>query len=194
MLDAPARCARRYAASTPARARARGRPRGLATLCRCSDAYPERLRELADPPAVLHVLGDPARARRRARRSAVVGARRGTAYGLEVARALGPRARGRRGDGGLRARARASTRRRTRARSRPPGRRSAVLAGGADVPYPARARRLHARGRGARLRRLGAAAGLRARCAGASSPATGSSPALAARRRSSSRPPSARAR
>ena len=29
----------------------------MSLICRCDDAYPKRLRELADPPAVLHVAG-----------------------------------------------------------------------------------------------------------------------------------------
>ena len=55
---------------------------------RCAAAYPPRLRALPDPPAVLHVVGDPA-ALTVTDGVAVVGARRATGYGLEVARALG---------------------------------------------------------------------------------------------------------
>jgi DNA processing protein len=60
----------------------------LTAVCRCAPAYPARLRELADPPAVLHVAGDP-RALEPDESVAIVGARRGTDYGLEVARSLG---------------------------------------------------------------------------------------------------------
>lgn len=71
---------------------------GLELICRCDPRYPARLLDLAAPPAVLHVAGglerflelvagDPV---------AVVGARRASEYGLEVARALG-RALGRAG-------------------------------------------------------------------------------------------------
>ena len=60
----------------------------VALVCRCAAAYPPRLRALPDPPAVLHVLGDPA-ALTVPDGVAIVGARRATGYGLEVARALG---------------------------------------------------------------------------------------------------------
>ena len=112
-------------------------------MCRCDAGYPEGLRELADPPAVLHVAGrqaalaaDPG--------VAIVGARRGTPYGIEVARSLG---RGLHAAGvpvvsglalgvdsaaHLGALAAGGT-------ARP----VAVLAGGADVPYPASRRRLY---------------------------------------------------
>lgn len=69
----------------------RARAAGLALLCRCDSRYPERLAELANAPAVLHVAGeldqlvelvasDPV---------AIVGARRCSPYGREVAGALG---------------------------------------------------------------------------------------------------------
>src|SRR5204863_275279 len=52
--------------------------------------YPARLLEAADAPAVLHVAGDAdALPQGSAPAVAVVGARRATPYGLEVARALG---------------------------------------------------------------------------------------------------------
>jgi DNA processing protein len=69
-------------------ARARASAVGLKTVCRCRDTYPERLRDLADPPAVLHVLGDIG-AVHLADGVAVVGARRASGYGLEVAHGLG---------------------------------------------------------------------------------------------------------
>src|SRR4029079_6102908 len=46
---------RRYAAFDPAAARSRAAAAGLVTVCRCRADYPGRLRDLADPPAVLHV-------------------------------------------------------------------------------------------------------------------------------------------
>jgi DNA processing protein len=61
---------------------------GVRTVCRCRPAYPGRLRALTDPPAVLHVVGRP-EALEDAEAVAIVGARRATAYGLEVAGALG---------------------------------------------------------------------------------------------------------
>ncbi len=79
---------RAYARFDAPAARAAALAAGLATVCRCRDAYPERLRDLADPPAVLHVLGDP-RALEPHDRVAVVGARRASPYGLDVARTLG---------------------------------------------------------------------------------------------------------
>jgi DNA processing protein len=69
-------------------ARTRAAAVELKTVCRCRDEYPERLRDLADPPAVLHVLGDIG-AVGVADGVAVVGARRASGYGLEVAHALG---------------------------------------------------------------------------------------------------------
>ena len=63
----------------------RGGPgRGVPLLGRVSG----RAARAADPPAVLHVAGDPS-ALLGAGSVAVVGARRGTPYGLEVARSLG---------------------------------------------------------------------------------------------------------
>jgi DNA processing protein len=115
---------------------------GVALLCRCSAAYPARLRALPDPPAVLHVLGDPG-ALDIPDAVAIVGARRATPYGLDVSRALG-RGLSRAGvpvvsglalgidaaahDGALAG----------------PARPVAVLAASPDVPYPSRNRALHA--------------------------------------------------
>lgn len=71
--------------------RDRARATGLEMICRCDPGYPARLRELSSPPATLYVAGglerflglvgeDPV---------AIVGSRRPSAYGLEVARSLG---------------------------------------------------------------------------------------------------------
>jgi DNA processing protein len=64
---------------------------GIETLCRCQRRYPVRLRALASPPAVLHVAGGLGRFLGLADEDpvAIVGARRATQYGLEVARSLG---------------------------------------------------------------------------------------------------------
>jgi DNA processing protein len=116
--------------------------RGVRGVCRCDPRYPAALRDLPDPPAVLHFVGDPALLERPAR-VGVVGSRRCSTYGEEVARQLG------RGlaaadvvvvsgmalgvdsaahEGALEA-----------------GATIAVLATGADRPYPARKRLLHER-------------------------------------------------
>ena len=178
----------RRARGRAARARAAG-PDDRVPLPR---RLPERLRDLADPPAVLHVLGDLAalrqrgRDRRRRRAARVVVRARGRA---------GARARAVGGAGAGRLRARAGRRLRG-ARRRARGARAArspCSPRAPHVPYPARVRRLHAAVAGARRGDLGAAARARRRSAGASSRATGSSP-RSARRRSSSRPRSAPAR
>jgi DNA processing protein len=69
---------------------ARVRDAGLEAICRCDPGFPRRLSSLADPPAALYVgggldrclsllQGDPV---------AIVGARRASAYGVDVARSL----------------------------------------------------------------------------------------------------------
>jgi predicted Rossmann fold nucleotide-binding protein DprA/Smf involved in DNA uptake len=87
-LDASGVVARRYASFSADAARAAIAAARLTAICRCDPGYPERLRELADPPALLHLAGDPC-ALEPDEGVAIVGARRGTAYGLEVARSLG---------------------------------------------------------------------------------------------------------
>ena len=64
---------------------------GLHGVCRHEPEYPQRLLELVDPPALLHsTLAPEALAELCARpAAAVVGSRRASAYGLEVATALG---------------------------------------------------------------------------------------------------------
>lgn len=137
-----ARVRARYDRFDAGAARAAIRDAGLAAICRCDDAYPERLHDLADPPAVLHVAGDPACAGTPAS-VAIVGARRATPYGLTVARELG---RGLSAAGvavvsglalGVDAAAHAGALEGAAAAV-------AVLAGGADRPYPASKRTLYA--------------------------------------------------
>jgi DNA processing protein len=139
--DSP-RVRARYGAFEPGAARAAIRDAGLAAVCRCDDAYPGCLRDLADPPAVIHVAGDPGPLGRPSS-VAVVGARRATPYGLTVARELG---RGLSAAGvhvvsglalGVDAAAHAGA---LEGAAAP----VAVLAGGADRPYPASKRQLHA--------------------------------------------------
>src|SRR6187401_676879 len=79
---------RRYARFDATAARERAAAVKLTTVCRCREEYPERLRDLADPPAVLHVLGNP-EALDDQDGVAVVGARRASSYGLDVARGIG---------------------------------------------------------------------------------------------------------
>jgi DNA processing protein len=133
---------RRYAQFAAGQTRAVASAAGLMTVCRCREEYPERLRELADPPAVLHVLGDPA-ALRAEDGVAVVGARRASDYGLGVARALG---RGLSVAGvpvvsglalGIDSAAHAGA-------LAAPGLTIGVLAASAHIPYPATGARLHA--------------------------------------------------
>lgn len=65
---------------------------GVTAICRHADAYPPKLRELADPPAVLHVLGGVERLRatlgdhNRRPTVAIVGARQAPAEAREIAR------------------------------------------------------------------------------------------------------------
>ena len=142
-LDGSGRTARAHSAFSPRRARERISAARLTALCRCDDGYPQRLRELADPPAVLHVAGSLA-ALDGVESVAIVGARRGTAYGLEVSRSLG---RGLTAAGipvvsgmamGVDSAAHTGA---LEAQGAAP---VAVLAGGADIAYPASRRRLHA--------------------------------------------------
>lgn len=133
---------RRYEAFEPAVARRRIAAADLVAVCACSARYPARLGDLADPPAVLHVAGDPA-VLKHEDMVAIVGARRCSTYGLETARSLG---RGLSvagvtvGSGmalGIDSSAHVGA-----LEGLAPT--VAVLAGGADVPYPARKRQLHA--------------------------------------------------
>ena len=132
---------RRYVAFDGSAARQAIEAAGLDAACRCSERYPAALRDLPDPPAVLHVLG-------RLPDSegiAIVGARRATAYGLEVARSLG---RSLSASGvvvvsgmalGIDSAAHEG------ALEAPGGLTVAVMAGGADRCYPARKASLHRR-------------------------------------------------
>lgn len=63
---------------------------GLQVLCRCDHAYPGRLHALEAPPAVLYVAGGVNRllALCEAEPVAIVGARRASEYGTEIARSL----------------------------------------------------------------------------------------------------------
>lgn len=81
---------RELARFDPSAALAECRAAGLAALCRCEDRYPARLWDLEAPPAVLHIAGGLERMVDLVGEEpvAVVGARRASPYGLEVARSL----------------------------------------------------------------------------------------------------------
>lgn len=133
-------------------ARRRCEQRAVVPICRCDERYPAPLRDLGDAPAVLylHGAGDRWRDALSSERVAIVGARRGTPYGLEQARALG---RGLAAAGvvvvsgmalGIDAAAHAGA-------LEAGGVTVAVLACGPEQPYPASKRLLHAQ-----IARLGA--------------------------------------
>lgn len=130
----------------PAAALERSAAAGLEVVCRCDPGYPDRLRELAAPPAVLHVAGGLGRLAgcSRADPVAVVGARRASDYGAEVSRSLGHdlAAAGITTVSGM---ARGIDAAAHQGALDAAGPTIAVLPGSAQRPYPAGARRLHAR-------------------------------------------------
>jgi DNA processing protein len=145
-----AELARAVEACEPDDLRERCARAGLAVVCRHAPAYPQRLLDAADAPAVLHVAGDAAVLAGltgddvRVPAVAVVGARRATPHGLDVAAALG---RGLAAADvavvsgmalGIDSAAHAGA-------LQAGGPTIAVLAGGADVPYPASKRSLYRR-------------------------------------------------
>jgi len=75
----------------PDRLRVHSEQSGLEPVCRCDAAYPRRLLQLASAPRVLYVAGGVERLRELVAEDpvAIVGARRASDYGLEVACALG---------------------------------------------------------------------------------------------------------
>ena len=126
--------------------RARTDAAGLEAVCRHDSAYPSGLAELEDAPRVLFVRGDVGALRDLAVTPgvAIVGGRSASAYALEVALELG-RALAAAGIpvvSGLALGVDAAAHRGTLAGR---GRAVAVLASGADVPYPRRHRDLYAR-------------------------------------------------
>jgi DNA processing protein len=141
-----ARIEQEYEAFEPGSARERCAQVGVTPLCRCDPRYPDRLRDLPDPPAVVHVYRDDERFTSCAARHgvAIVGARRASPYGLEQARGLG---RGLAAAGlvvvsgmalGADAAAHAGA-------LEVGGPTIAVLAGAAEIAYPASKRALHER-------------------------------------------------
>jgi DNA processing protein len=121
-------------------------PRDAPAICRHDRRYPGRLRELAAPPAMLHLGGETARALEllRAPAVALVGARVPTDYGRAVARdlATGLAVSGVCVVSGMAMGIDAEVH---RAALDAGGPTLAVLAGGVDVAYPATARGLHRR-------------------------------------------------
>jgi DNA processing protein len=75
----------------PAAARREAKRAGLGTVCRHDSSYPPRLCDAVDAPAMLYVRGEPELLAPLAEAEAValVGSRRPSPYGLEVAYALG---------------------------------------------------------------------------------------------------------
>jgi DNA processing protein len=82
---------RRFGAGRAEVARMRAEAAGLELLCICEPSYPERLMRLFGPPAVLHVAGGMSRFLELAAADpvAIVGTRRPTIYGTDVAGLLG---------------------------------------------------------------------------------------------------------
>jgi DNA processing protein len=144
--DRAAAIRRAHETFDPARARQHLLAASMHAVCRHDPRYPPRMLEADDAPAVLHVAGDAERlailADRDAPAVAVVGARRAGGDGLAVARSLG---RGLAAAGvtvisgmalGIDAAAHAGA-------LEVGGPTITVLAGGADVAYPASKRSLH---------------------------------------------------
>jgi DNA processing protein len=144
--QARAEVEREYERFSPRQARKAGERADIHQVCRCASGYPEALGDLAAPPAVLHVrqrgelpgrlIGAPP--------VAIVGARRASPYGLDMAHALG---RGLATAGitvvsGLAVGIDNAAHQGALAAG---GQTVAVLPGGADRPYPASARALHLR-------------------------------------------------
>jgi DNA processing protein len=127
-----------------AAARERATEAGIEQICRCDVEYPASLAQLDAPPAVLHVAGG----RRRLSELvggatvAVVGARRPSPYGLDVARSLG-RGVGVAGVTVLSGMANGIDSAAHRGALDAGGPTVAVLAGAAERPYPARARAIY---------------------------------------------------
>jgi DNA processing protein len=128
----------------PGGARARCDDAGEEAVCRCDPAYPDRLRDLGAPPAVLHVVGGAGRLGELVAGEpvAVVGARQASPYGVEIAGALG-RGLGCAGVTVVSGMARGIDSAAHRGVLAVDGATIAVLAGGAERAYPASARGLH---------------------------------------------------
>ncbi len=130
----------------PRAARARAAGAGLSAVCRHDSAFPAGLAQASDAVSALYMLGDPARlaALGCGRPVAVVGARRASAYGLEVARILG-RDLAAAGVPVVSGMALGIDSAAHEGALDGTGLTAAVLAGGADVPYPRSRAGLHRR-------------------------------------------------
>lgn len=128
------------------RARDRCRDARLELLCRCESAYPVRLRDLAAPPAMLHVVGGLDRFLELAAHDpvAIVGARAASPYGTGVARSLGS-ALGRAGVAVVSGMAHGIDSAAHQGTLDAQAPTIAVLPGPADRPYPPSRRALHRR-------------------------------------------------
>lgn len=115
---------------------------GVEQICRCHDAYPAPLRELESPPAVVHVVGDLACLQQPC--VAIVGARRPSPYGVDVAGSLA-RAVAVAGVTVISGMAFGIDAAAHRGALSAGGSTLAVLAAAPERPYPSRARGLHAR-------------------------------------------------
>ncbi|MGI8945671.1 MAG: DNA-processing protein DprA [Thermoleophilaceae bacterium] len=122
------------------------RSRSLGAVCRHADAYPAVLQALSDPPAVLFLAGRAAALAPGALGSAValVGTRNASPYGLEIAYELG-RGLGAAGVTVVSGLALGIDAAAHRGCLDAGGSAVAVLAGGADVPYPRTNRRVYER-------------------------------------------------
>jgi DNA processing protein len=141
------RLARHRLALDAAEMRREAERAGLETICRCQPDYPQRLRDLPSPPAVLHSAGglerfleavdsDPV---------AIVGSRRGSDYGTGAARSLG---RGLAAAGvpvisGLAMGIDSAAHQGALSAGTRGGRTVAILPGSAHEPYPRAAKNLH---------------------------------------------------
>jgi DNA processing protein len=119
---------------------------GVETMCRCHREYPRRLAAAPGCPAVLHTVGgrDRFAAALAGDAVAIVGSRRGSSYGLEVARSLG-RSLGAAGVTVVSGMALGIDSAAHAGALEASGATVAVLPGGAERPYPASKRGLYRR-------------------------------------------------
>jgi DNA processing protein len=118
---------------------------GLGAICRHADAFPRPLLDAPDAPALLYLRGDPSAVERLGEAAAaLVGSRRASIYGIEAARALA-RELGACGVPVVSGMALGIDSAAHEGALAGGGLTVAVLAGGADVPYPRTKQRLYER-------------------------------------------------